>query len=70
MITFDIPILFIHGNEDNVVDLWEPEDLKKILNKSGNKNVKLKYIPDAKHDCMENPEVTIKTISNWISKFK
>ncbi len=65
----DIPVLFIHGKDDDVVDLWEPKELKTILNKSGNKNVKLKYIPNAKHDCMENPKYTVNTISKWISNF-
>ncbi len=62
-------MLFIHGKDDDVVDLWEPKELKTILNKSGNKNVKLKYIPNAKHDCMENPKYTVNTISKWISNF-
>ena len=65
----NIPVLFIHGKEDDVVDTWEPKELKKILNESGNKDVKLKYIPGAKHDCMENPKATIDTIYKWIKSF-
>lgn len=64
------PILFINGKEDDIVDLWEPRDLKKILERAGNSYVKLRYIPDAKHDCMENPKYTITAISNWIKKMQ
>lgn len=63
-----IPILFIHGEDDDVVDPREPKELMKILNAAGNKNVKIKYIPDAKHDCMENPEATVDAIVSWLSK--
>ncbi|MGI9534728.1 MAG: alpha/beta hydrolase family protein [Thermodesulfobacteriota bacterium] len=62
-----IPVLFIHGEDDNIVDPWEPKELKKILNESGNNNISLTYIPDAKHDCMENPEGTVGAITNWLS---
>lgn len=64
-----LPVLFIHGDEDDVVDKWEPAELKKILNDSGNNDVQLIYIPAAKHDCMENPDFTTKTIVNWLSGF-
>lgn len=62
-----MPVLFIHGAEDDVVDGWEPEQLKKILNSNGNSHVQLTYIPEAKHDCMENPGFTTETIINWLS---
>ena len=64
------PVLFINGKEDDIVSLWEPRDLKKILDRAGNKNVKLRYIPGAKHDCMENPGVTLTAVANWIKKIK
>ena len=63
-----VPILFIHGENDNVVDPWEPQKLMGILNKTGNTEVELVYIPEAKHDCMENPDATIEAITNWINK--
>jgi len=63
-----IPILFIHGENDDIVDLWEPKDLKGILNKAGNGKVLLRYIPDAKHDCMENPKSTVDVIVSWLSR--
>ena len=63
-----VPILFIHGKIDNVVDTWEPKDLMGILKKTGNTDVELVYIPKAKHDCMENPEATVDAITGWISE--
>lgn len=65
-----LPVLFIHGNEDYIVGHEEPESLVEILNKAGNQNVQLSFIPKAKHDCMENPEVTIDVLVDWLSKFK
>lgn len=64
------PVLFINGRDDDIVNLWEPRDLKKILERSGNKNVKIRYIPNAKHDCMENSQFTITAVTNWIRKTK
>lgn len=62
-----IPVLFIHGENDDIVDHWEPEKLKGILDESGNNNVTLTYIPDARHDCMENPKTTTDVITAWLS---
>ena len=64
-----IPILLIHGKEDYIVGAEEPESLVEILTKSGNDDVELIFIPDARHDCMENPNVTIDTLVKWLSKF-
>jgi len=63
-----VPTLFINGKNDYIVAAWEPKELKKILSRSGNDKVKMKLIPDAKHDCMENPKATITAISNWVRK--
>lgn len=62
-----IPVLFIHGAEDDIVDTWEPRELKNIMNKEGNDDVTLHYVPGAKHDCMENPKDSIKAITGFIS---
>lgn len=63
-----IPILFIHGKEDYIVGAEEPESLVEILNNAGNQNVELVFIPDARHDCMENPTVTVDVLVDWLSK--
>ena len=41
----------------------------QILNNAGNTDVQLTFIPDAKHDCMENPSATIDTLIEWLSNF-
>jgi len=64
-----IPVLFIHGGNDDTVGHEEPESLVEILNKAGNKDVQLTFIPDAKHDCMENPTATIDALVEWLSNF-
>ncbi len=63
-----IPVLFIHGAEDDIVDVWEPKELKDIMNEAGNEDVTLRYISGAKHDCVENPEESIETIGEWVSE--
>jgi pimeloyl-ACP methyl ester carboxylesterase len=63
-----VPVLFIHGGEDYIVGPEEPESLVEILNKSGNDDVQLTFIPKARHDCMENPEFTIDVLLDWLSK--
>ena len=63
-----VPVLFIHGEDDDIVDVWEPKELKNIMNQSGNEDVTLRYIPGAKHDCVENPKDSIDAITKWISE--
>jgi len=63
-----VPVLFIHGENDDIVDVWEPKELKNIMNQSGNEDVTLRYIPGAKHDCVENPKDSIDAITKWISE--
>ncbi len=64
----EVPVLFIHGVNDDIVDVWEPKELKNIMNRAGNKDITLRYISGAKHDCIENSEESIKTITEWISQ--
>ena len=65
----DVPILFIHGQIDDIVYPWEAEKLLKILRDDGREDVDFKIIPDAKHDCMENPEGTLEAIITWLQKY-
>ena len=65
-----IPVLFIHGDNDDVVGEEETLELVDILKKSGNKKVRIEFIPDAKHDCMENPGHTVDVLTDWLSGFK
>lgn len=63
-----VPALFIHGENDYVVSLDEPTDLVRILNEAGNEDVELVFIPDARHDCMENAEATVPVLVKWLTK--
>jgi len=62
-----IPILFLRGTNDRLVESQETIKLASIANEAGNLDVTIKYIPDARHDCMENPVKTIEAIIDWIS---
>lgn len=63
-----VPVLFIHGEHDDVVAAEEVHELLQILKKSGNRKAELTFIPGAKHDCMEKPSFTVPTIVDWILK--
>jgi pimeloyl-ACP methyl ester carboxylesterase len=65
-----VPVLFIQGSNDDIVEEWESRELARKVYESGNKDVTLRYISNAKHDCMENPEETIETIVEWIAKIE
>ena len=63
-----MPVLFIHGEHDDVVAAEEVHELLRILKKSGNRKAELTFVPGAKHDCMENPSFTVDTVVGWILK--
>jgi alpha-beta hydrolase superfamily lysophospholipase len=62
-----IPILFLRGWNDRLVENLETIDLAKIANEASNNSATIKYIPGARHNCMENPSETTTAICNWIS---
>ncbi len=64
-----IPILFLRGENDFIVDQWEVDELVKIAKKAGNKNIRLRVVPNARHDCMENPEVMVNEVVSFINSY-
>lgn len=62
-----LPILFLHGQNDNIVDPSEPKALLELLIDAGNE-AEYVTIPDAKHDCMENPDAMIEAIVDWLQR--
>jgi pimeloyl-ACP methyl ester carboxylesterase len=62
-----IPILFLQGENDDILESWEARELAELVHTAGNSGTTVKYIPLAKHDCMENPEETVRAIVNWVS---
>lgn len=63
------PILMIRGENDELVEGWEPEALAKIVREAGNTHVRVRQIPNAGHDCMENPDEMLKEIVNLMSTY-
>jgi alpha-beta hydrolase superfamily lysophospholipase len=63
----NLPILMIRGENDHIVEDWEAEALAVIARKAGNQNVRVKQIPDAGHDCMQNPDEMLKEIMHMFS---
>ena len=63
----NLPILLIRGENDPLVENWEQEALARVARESGNQNVRVRQIPDAGHDCMENSDEMLKEIIHMIS---
>jgi len=62
-----VPVLFLQGENDDILEAWEAKELARLVCDAGNFDVTVKYIPQAQHDCMENPDETIKAIVGWLS---
>ncbi len=60
-----VPILFLQGENHDILEPWEAKELAKKVSEAGNSKVTVKYIPRAMHDCMENPDNTAKAITGW-----
>ncbi len=65
--TIKKPILIIRGENDPLIEEWEPEALAQIVRASGNRNIWVRQIPQAGHDCMENPVEMLKGITGMVS---
>jgi len=65
----EIPILFIRGENDYIVEQWEVDELVRIGKEAGNKNIRLRIVPNARHDCMENPGVMLEEIAGMMNKY-
>jgi alpha-beta hydrolase superfamily lysophospholipase len=65
----NLPILMIRGENDELVEGWEPEALAQIAQEACNTHVRVRQIPSARHDCMENPDEMLKEIVNLMSTY-
>ena len=61
------PILIIRGEHDPLIEDWEPESLAQIVRTSGNPHIRVRQIPEAGHDCMENPAEMLMEITGMVS---
>ncbi len=63
-----IPMLLIRGENDPIIEDWEAAALARIAKEANNKQVRVSEIPQAGHDCMENPEVMVQEIISMFSQ--
>lgn len=63
------PILFLRGENDFIVDQWEVDLLVRMGKEAGNERIKLRVVPGARHDCMENPEVMVNEVVSFINSY-
>jgi pimeloyl-ACP methyl ester carboxylesterase len=52
----NVPVLMLRGEHDALVEGWEAEALAQLVQKAGRASVRVRQIPGAGHDCMENAE--------------
>jgi alpha-beta hydrolase superfamily lysophospholipase len=64
-----LPLLLMRGEHDPLIEPWEPEALAKLVRESGNPGVRVRQIPEAGHDCMENSEEMVKEIIDMFSQY-
>lgn len=63
-----IPMLLIRGEHDPLIEDWEGPALAQISNEANNQRVKVREIPHAGHDCMENPQAMLEEIVSMFSE--
>jgi alpha-beta hydrolase superfamily lysophospholipase len=51
---------------DDILEEWESRELARLASEAGNSSVDVRYIENAKHDCMENPDAASDSIAGWI----
>ncbi|MGH7850405.1 MAG: alpha/beta hydrolase [Thermodesulfobacteriota bacterium] len=61
-----VPVLFLQGVNDDILEEWESRELARLASEAGNGSVDVRYIENAKHDCMENPDAASDSIAGWI----
>jgi pimeloyl-ACP methyl ester carboxylesterase len=61
-----IPVLLLRGEHDPLIEPWEGEALRRIAHETGNSHVMVKTIPQAGHDCMDNPEAMVSEIVDMV----
>ena len=64
-----VPMLLIRGKNDPIIEDWEGPALAQIAKEANKQQVKVIEIPQAGHDCMENPEAMLKEIVAMFSKY-
>ncbi|HSC35649.1 MAG TPA: alpha/beta hydrolase [Thermodesulfobacteriota bacterium] len=61
-----VPVLFLQGVNDDILEEREARELARLAAEAGNASVEVRYIENAQHDCMENPDAASDSIAGWI----
>lgn len=61
-----LPLLFLQGVNDDILEAGEAKELARLAAEGGNASVEVRYIENAQHDCMENPDAASDVIAGWI----
>ena len=61
------PMLMLRGEHDPLIEPWEAPALAEISRSKGNRQVNVREIPGAGHDCMENPEAMLHEITSMFT---
>jgi len=64
-----LPALIIRGESDFLTEEWEPGELARIAREGGNRHVRVREIPNARHECMENADAMLDEIVDMISAY-
>ena len=64
-----LPMLMIRGAFDHLVESGEAEKLAGIARNAGNNNIRVKEIPNADHDCMENADIMLDEICGMFERY-
>jgi pimeloyl-ACP methyl ester carboxylesterase len=64
-----LPILLLRGEKDELTGPDDPEELARLARTAGNRDVRLRQVPGAGHDCMENPEAMLDEIQRWFARY-
>jgi pimeloyl-ACP methyl ester carboxylesterase len=63
-----LPMLMLRGEKDELTGPDDPEELARRAREAGNRHVRVRQLPGAGHDCMENAEAMLDEIEGWLAE--
>jgi pimeloyl-ACP methyl ester carboxylesterase len=63
-----LPILMLRGENDELTGPDDPEELARLAREAGNRHVRVRQLPGAGHDCMENADAMLAEIEGWLAE--
>jgi len=64
-----LPILLVRGENDGLTQSWEPEALGRLAREAGNDKIRVRQLPNARHDCIENPDEFLQEITTLVESY-